>query len=177
MKPLLSQGAVICSFYLKTGTCKFGATCKFDHPPPGEAIAMVTSQGSGSGTWTGVSSTESGENKDAAACWGTALRGQFFSAFVGQRLLWAASSFWGFSLSLKTIITLLDYLTNLINPAVFGKHCCLFGYQPTILWYVFSYAERRVSLFLLYPAWGGQVISRRVTLLSCGMLGVCMSIN
>ncbi|XP_010913403.1 zinc finger CCCH domain-containing protein 8 isoform X1 [Elaeis guineensis] len=56
------EGAVICSFYLKTGTCKFGTTCKFDHPPPGEAIAMATSQGTGSGTGTGVFSTESGEN-------------------------------------------------------------------------------------------------------------------
>ncbi|KAG1346444.1 putative Zinc finger CCCH domain-containing protein 33 [Cocos nucifera] len=62
------EGAVICSFYLKTGTCKFGATCKFDHPAPGEAIVMATSQGTGSGTGTGVSSVESGENKDAAAC-------------------------------------------------------------------------------------------------------------
>lgn len=30
---------------MKTGTCKYGATCKFDHPPPGEAMAMATSQG------------------------------------------------------------------------------------------------------------------------------------
>ncbi|XP_010924871.1 zinc finger CCCH domain-containing protein 8 isoform X2 [Elaeis guineensis] len=57
------EGAVICSFYMKTGTCKFGATCKFDHPPPGEAIAMAT----GSGTATGVSATDGGENKAAAA--------------------------------------------------------------------------------------------------------------
>ncbi|WOK98579.1 zinc finger CCCH domain-containing protein 37 isoform X2 [Canna indica] len=36
------EGAVSCSFYIKTGTCKFGATCRFDHPPLGEAIAMVS---------------------------------------------------------------------------------------------------------------------------------------
>lgn len=48
---------------MKTGTCKFGATCKFDHPPPGEAIAMAT----GSGTGTGAPATEDGENKYAAA--------------------------------------------------------------------------------------------------------------
>ncbi|KAF3943251.1 hypothetical protein CMV_030172 [Castanea mollissima] len=39
------EGAVLCPYYLKTGTCKFGATCKFDHPPPGEVMAMATSQG------------------------------------------------------------------------------------------------------------------------------------
>lgn len=39
------EGAVICPYYLKTGTCKFGATCKFDHPPPGEVMEMAKSQG------------------------------------------------------------------------------------------------------------------------------------
>nr|DAD44121.1 TPA_asm: hypothetical protein HUJ06_002351 [Nelumbo nucifera] len=39
------QGAIICPFYMKTGTCKYGVTCRFDHPPPGEAIAMATVQG------------------------------------------------------------------------------------------------------------------------------------
>ncbi|KAE8099827.1 hypothetical protein FH972_017780 [Carpinus fangiana] len=39
------EGAIICPYYLKTGTCKFGPTCKFDHPPPGEVMAMATSQG------------------------------------------------------------------------------------------------------------------------------------
>ncbi|XP_010260865.1 PREDICTED: zinc finger CCCH domain-containing protein 37 isoform X2 [Nelumbo nucifera] len=39
------EGAIICPFYMKTGTCKYGVTCRFDHPPPGEAIAMATVQG------------------------------------------------------------------------------------------------------------------------------------
>ncbi|KAA8527213.1 hypothetical protein F0562_008558 [Nyssa sinensis] len=39
------EGAIICPYYMKTGTCKYGATCKFDHPPPGEVMAMATSQG------------------------------------------------------------------------------------------------------------------------------------
>ncbi|XP_059661902.1 zinc finger CCCH domain-containing protein 37 isoform X2 [Cornus florida] len=39
------EGAIICPYYLKTGTCKYGPTCKFDHPPPGEVMAMATSQG------------------------------------------------------------------------------------------------------------------------------------
>lgn len=52
MRPMSLQGAVICSFYMKTGTCKFGAACKFDHPPPGEAIAMATIQGTAEGEET-----------------------------------------------------------------------------------------------------------------------------
>ncbi|EEF33724.1 conserved hypothetical protein [Ricinus communis] len=38
------EGAVHCPYYMKTGTCKYGATCKFDHPPPGEVMA-IASQG------------------------------------------------------------------------------------------------------------------------------------
>ncbi|KAJ6690056.1 hypothetical protein OIU85_006347 [Salix viminalis] len=34
------EGAVHCPYYMKTGTCKYGATCKFDHPPPGEVMAF-----------------------------------------------------------------------------------------------------------------------------------------
>lgn len=39
------QGAAVCAFYMKTATCKFGATCKFDHPPPGELVAMASKHG------------------------------------------------------------------------------------------------------------------------------------
>lgn len=35
------QGSIHCPYYMKTGTCKYGATCKFDHPPPGEAMAIA----------------------------------------------------------------------------------------------------------------------------------------
>merc|ERR1719401_62761 len=28
----LNPGAQECAFYMKTGSCKFGATCRFDHP-------------------------------------------------------------------------------------------------------------------------------------------------
>ncbi|KAK6124560.1 hypothetical protein DH2020_041708 [Rehmannia glutinosa] len=38
------EGAIHCPYYMKTGTCKYGATCKFDHPPPGEVMAIATSQ-------------------------------------------------------------------------------------------------------------------------------------
>ncbi|KAI9387480.1 hypothetical protein POPTR_010G176300v4 [Populus trichocarpa] len=37
------EGAVHCPYYMKTGACKYGATCKFDHPPPGEVMAVATS--------------------------------------------------------------------------------------------------------------------------------------
>ncbi|XP_061369783.1 zinc finger CCCH domain-containing protein 37 [Gastrolobium bilobum] len=50
------EGSVICPYYLKTGTCKFGATCKFDHPPPGEVMEMAKSQV--------TSTTNGGEAKD-----------------------------------------------------------------------------------------------------------------
>ncbi|KAL5744944.1 hypothetical protein ACOSP7_027830 [Xanthoceras sorbifolium] len=39
------EGSVHCPYYMKTGACKYGATCKFDHPPPGEVMAMAASQG------------------------------------------------------------------------------------------------------------------------------------
>jgi len=29
------QGERECTYYIKTGQCKFGATCKFHHPQPG----------------------------------------------------------------------------------------------------------------------------------------------
>ncbi|CAH8359841.1 unnamed protein product [Eruca vesicaria subsp. sativa] len=38
------EGAQNCPYYMKTGTCKYGATCKFDHPPPGEVMAKTTSE-------------------------------------------------------------------------------------------------------------------------------------
>ena len=35
------HGEVVCPFYMKTRTCKYAVTCKFDHPPPGEDVAKV----------------------------------------------------------------------------------------------------------------------------------------
>lgn len=52
------EGVVICPYYLKTGTCKFGATCKFDHPPPGEVMGLAKSQGASE-------SDEGGEEAEA----------------------------------------------------------------------------------------------------------------
>ncbi|ERM97884.1 hypothetical protein AMTRI_Chr02g216760 [Amborella trichopoda] len=35
------EGEAVCPFYMKTATCKYGAVCKFDHPPPGEVAAKA----------------------------------------------------------------------------------------------------------------------------------------
>lgn len=48
-KQKLLQGALNCPYYMKTGTCKYGATCKFDHPPPGEVMAKTTSEADAAG--------------------------------------------------------------------------------------------------------------------------------
>ena len=56
---MLWQGTVHCPYYMKTGTCKYGATCKFDHPPPGEVMAMAAAQG----TSTTVGQDEKGDVK------------------------------------------------------------------------------------------------------------------
>lgn len=45
MNATLWQGAVHCPYYMKTGSCKYGSTCKFDHPTPGEVMAKAGSQG------------------------------------------------------------------------------------------------------------------------------------
>ncbi|PON51234.1 Zinc finger, CCCH-type [Parasponia andersonii] len=44
----LWSGSIICPYYLKTGACKYGPTCKFDHPPPGEVMGMGNTQESSS---------------------------------------------------------------------------------------------------------------------------------
>ncbi|KAL2475848.1 Zinc finger CCCH domain-containing protein 37 [Abeliophyllum distichum] len=61
MEPFM--GAMHCPYYMKTGTCKDGATCKFDHPPPGEVMAMATSQGASASA--GEEVKENGEDAQA----------------------------------------------------------------------------------------------------------------
>ncbi|GJM93906.1 hypothetical protein PR202_ga10501 [Eleusine coracana subsp. coracana] len=39
------EDAEICAFYIKSGTCKFGVQCKFDHPPPVEAMTKLNAAG------------------------------------------------------------------------------------------------------------------------------------
>lgn len=55
VKETSMQGAINCPYYMKTGACKYGATCKFDHPPPGEvmAAAMATASVVGEGKQNG----------------------------------------------------------------------------------------------------------------------------
>ncbi|ESQ48761.1 hypothetical protein EUTSA_v10020494mg [Eutrema salsugineum] len=43
------EGALNCPYYMKTGTCKYGATCKFDHPAPGEVMAKTSSEADAGG--------------------------------------------------------------------------------------------------------------------------------
>ncbi|GAB4836728.1 Zinc finger CCCH domain-containing protein [Ancistrocladus abbreviatus] len=64
LDPRLAQtvGAVHCPFYMKTGICKYGVNCKFDHPPPGEVMAMAVAQGTS--TSVEVGDKEGGEKED-----------------------------------------------------------------------------------------------------------------
>ncbi|XP_025815026.1 zinc finger CCCH domain-containing protein 8-like isoform X5 [Panicum hallii] len=39
------EDAEICAFYMRSGTCRYGVHCKFDHPPPQEAIAKLQATG------------------------------------------------------------------------------------------------------------------------------------
>jgi hypothetical protein len=47
----MRPGELQCSYYLKTGKCKFGATCRFDHPAmaPEHATALAAGQYAGAG--------------------------------------------------------------------------------------------------------------------------------
>lgn len=45
----LSQGEKECSYFVKTGQCKFGVTCKFNHPLPAGAQVPAPAAGPGSG--------------------------------------------------------------------------------------------------------------------------------
>ncbi|CAL4948721.1 unnamed protein product [Urochloa decumbens] len=39
------EDAAACAFYMRSGTCSYGVHCKFDHPPPEEAIAKLQATG------------------------------------------------------------------------------------------------------------------------------------
>nr|CAB3477625.1 unnamed protein product [Digitaria exilis] len=43
------EDAEVCAFYMRSGTCRYGARCKFDHPPPQEAIAKLQAGGNEDG--------------------------------------------------------------------------------------------------------------------------------
>ncbi|KAL3627177.1 zinc finger CCCH domain-containing protein [Castilleja foliolosa] len=63
-RSVLTRGAIHCPYYMKTGTCKFGATCKFDHPPPGEVMAAATSLQTSSPAAAGEEEKEGKEDGD-----------------------------------------------------------------------------------------------------------------
>lgn len=48
MYGMLSQGEKECPYYMRTGSCKYGTNCRFNHPDPTDA-AGETSAGFGNG--------------------------------------------------------------------------------------------------------------------------------
>lgn len=54
---------------MKTGTCKYGATCKFDHPPPGEVMAISALDG----TSTAAGEEVKGDEKENEVAPSTAV--------------------------------------------------------------------------------------------------------
>jgi len=62
---VLTQDAEICAFYMRSGTCRYGALCKFDHPPPQEAIAKLQAGGKeGEKEKEGEEEEKKGEEKE-----------------------------------------------------------------------------------------------------------------
>jgi hypothetical protein len=51
----IRRGEPACQYYLKHGTCKFGQTCKFNHPPMSPKQAATVAAQSSAGTAYGVS--------------------------------------------------------------------------------------------------------------------------
>eukprot|EP00898_Chlorokybus_atmophyticus_P008190 jgi/Chlat1/8372/Chrsp80S07802 len=50
----LRKGEPACAFYMKTGSCKFGATCKFDHPSPADAVAAAMAAAAAAANFNGI---------------------------------------------------------------------------------------------------------------------------
>ncbi|MCO5555456.1 hypothetical protein L7F22_009001 [Adiantum nelumboides] len=46
MRSFAKLGEKDCAYYMRTGSCKFGATCKFNHPQPAAVRALVAMSGS-----------------------------------------------------------------------------------------------------------------------------------
>jgi len=49
------QNEVDCAYFLRTGHCKFGGTCKFNHPQPQPTNMMVPTSGQQSYPWSRAS--------------------------------------------------------------------------------------------------------------------------
>lgn len=50
-----TQNEVDCAYFLRTGHCKFGGTCKFNHPQPQPTNMMVPTSGQQSYPWSRAS--------------------------------------------------------------------------------------------------------------------------
>lgn len=62
---MLMQDAEVCAFYMKSGTCKFGVQCRFDHPPPEEAISRLKAAGGKKGAKKAAKLMAAGGKKGA----------------------------------------------------------------------------------------------------------------
>jgi len=62
---VLTQDAEICAFYMRSGTCRYGVLCKFDHPSPQETIAKLQAAGKeGEKEKEGEEKEKKGEEKE-----------------------------------------------------------------------------------------------------------------
>ena len=61
---MLTQDAEICAFYMRSGTCRYGVLCKFDHPPLQEAVAKLQAGGKEGEEKEGVEEKKGEEKKE-----------------------------------------------------------------------------------------------------------------
>jgi len=61
---VLTQDAEICAFYMRSGTCRYGVLCKFDHPPLQEAVAKLQAGGKEGEEKEGVEEKKGEEKKE-----------------------------------------------------------------------------------------------------------------
>ena len=62
---VLTQDAEICAFYMRSGTCRYGVLCKFDHSSPQETIAKLQTAGKeGEKEKEGEEKEKKGEEKE-----------------------------------------------------------------------------------------------------------------
>jgi len=58
------EDAEICAFYMRSGTCRYGVLCKFDHPPLQEAVAKLQAGGKEGEEKEGVEEKKGEEKKE-----------------------------------------------------------------------------------------------------------------
>ena len=75
---MLLQSEKECAYYLRTGQCKFGSTCKFHHPQPSTMMVAVR----GSGYSPGQSATSPGQHayQGAVTSWPLSRSASFIAS-------------------------------------------------------------------------------------------------